>query len=281
MIDGNHEMRVKKFSIRDARKLIPVRKKTDNKSSAGRSLIIAGSKGMFGAAVLASESAARVGSGYVYLFTSKSAFLNVMHPSFMVIDSAKNKIPFERATAIAIGPGIGKSKNAEKYLKQLIKTAPENVVIDADALNICSKNKWWPLPSTWIATPHEGELARILGVKDRQVKADRKTSLIKAKEKIGCICLLKGDRTLIAADSLIEIQSGNVALAKAGTGDVLTGMITGFLAQGLKAADAACLGVYLHGWLADQWIKDGNDQLSLMPEDLIDRLPKGLRLLRG
>ena len=274
-------MRLKKFGAKEARKLIPVRKKTDNKSSAGRSLIIAGSEGMYGAAVLASESAARIGSGYVYLYSPKSAFLTVKHPSFLVVDSAKNKIPFNLASAIAIGPGLGKSKRAESYLKQLIKNAPEKVVIDADALNICSQNKWWPLPPTWIATPHEAELARIIGVSPRVVKSDRKNAIKRAQDKLGCICLLKGDRTLIAADSLTEIQSGNAALAKAGTGDVLTGMIAGLLSQGLKPEEAACLGAFIHGWLADQWISDRNDQLSLMPEDLLERLPQGLRLLRG
>ena len=274
-------MRLKKFGLKEARKLLPVRKKTDNKSSSGRSLIIAGSEGMYGAAVLASEAASRIGSGFVYLYSSKSAFLTEKHPSFLVIDSAHNKIPFSKASAFAIGPGLGKSKNAEKYLKQLIKAAPEFVVIDADALNICAKINLWPLPSTWIATPHEGELARIIGVSDRVVKSDRIGSLKKAKAKMGCICLIKGHHTLVAADSLIEIRSGNAALAKAGTGDVLTGMITGLLAQGLAPKEAACLGVFIHGWLADQWIKDGNDELSLMPEDLVKSLPKSLKLLRG
>lgn len=271
----------KKFGVKEARQNLPKRKKTDNKSSAGRSLIIAGSEGMFGAAVLAAEAAARIGSGYVNLFTSKNAFLTVQHPSFMVVDSASSKIPFERASSIAIGPGLGKSRKAEQWLKQVIKEKPKNVVIDADALNLCAKNNWWPLPSTWIATPHEGELARIINLSDKEIRKDRKGALQKAKDKMGCVCLLKGDRTLVAADKFYEIQAGNPALAKAGTGDVLTGLITGLLAQGLEADKAACLGVFVHGWLADQWIKEGNDELSLMPEDLLKRLPKALKLLRG
>lgn len=274
-------MRIKKFGLKEARKILPVRKKTDNKSSAGRSLIIAGSEGMFGAAVLAAEAAARIGSGYVNLFTAKDAFLTVEHPSFMIVDSGKDKIPFERASAIAIGPGLGISKKAGKWLKEVIKKRPAKVVVDADALNLCAKNNWWPLPTTWIATPHEGELARILEVSDKIVKADRRSAIQKAKDKMGCICLLKGDRTLVLADSAFEVQAGNPALAKAGTGDVLTGLITGLLSQGLAPEEAACLGVFVHGWLADQWITEGNDQLSLMPEDLLERLPKALKLLRG
>lgn len=275
-------MRVKKFGLKEARTVLPRRKNTDNKSSAGRSLIIAGSEGMYGAAVLASEAASRVGSGYVYLFTKKSAFVTVQHPSFLIVDSQKNKIPFERAKALAIGPGLGKSKKAEKWLKEVIKRAPRNVVIDADALNLCAKNKLWPLPSTWIATPHEGELARILGKKDIEIRKDRRAAVLMAHNKMGCICVLKGNRTLVASeDEVFEIQSGNASLAKAGTGDVLTGLITGLLAQHLEPIKAACLGVFVHGWLADQWIKNKNDELSLMPEDLLFQLPKALRSLRG
>lgn len=272
---------IKKFGLKEARKLIPVRKKTANKSAGGRSLIIAGSEGMFGAAVLAGEAASRVGSGYVYLFTKKSAFLNFKHPSFLVIDSSKNKIPFDLASAIAIGPGLGTSKQAEKVLKQLIKMAPESVVIDADALNICSRNKWWPLPPTWIATPHEAELGRMIGVSAKTVRANRSASILKAQKKIGCVCVLKGDRTLVASKLMTEIQSGNSSLAKAGSGDVLTGMIVGLLAQGLTPEQAACLGAYIHGWLADQWIGEGKDHLSLIPEDLLAQLPKALKSIRG
>lgn len=274
-------MRLKKFGIKDAKKILPKRKASSNKSTAGRTLVIAGSEGMFGAAVLASEAAARIGSGYVNLFTKKNAFLTVEHPSFLVVDSAKNKIPFERAASIAIGPGLGKSKQASKWVQQVIKKSPKNVVIDADALNICAAKKAWPLPSTWIATPHEGELARIIGWKDVDIRNDRKAAVQAARDFMGCICILKGNKTLVCTeDSLFEIQSGNPALAKAGTGDVLTGLIAGLLAQGIEASKAACLGVFVHGWLADGWVKEGNDQLSLMPEDLLKRLPKALTLLR-
>ena len=274
------KMRLTKFTIKSAQDLIPRRKKSDNKSTGGKSLIIAGSEGMFGAAVLTSTAASRVGSGYVILFTSRSAFLTVEHPSFMVVDSAKKQIPLARATAIAIGPGLGNSAKACKWVRQIITAAPRNVVIDADALTICSKKNLWPLPKTWLATPHEGELARILSVSANEIRKDRRKAIVAARKKMGCIVVLKGSSTLVLGDRLSVIEAGNSALAKAGTGDVLTGVIVGLLAQGLAPEEAACLGVFIHGSTADDWVAKGNDHLSLMPEDLLECLPKTLKRLR-
>lgn len=274
------KIRIVRFTISDAKRILPKRKSSDNKASAGRSLIIAGSQGMYGAAVLAAEAAARIGSGYVNLFTKQSAFLSIKHPSFLVIDSRAKKIPFERASAIAIGPGLGTTSTAVQLLRQLLKKTPKNVVIDADALNILAEKKFWSLPADWIVTPHEGELSRLLGISSKKIRDDRRAAVVAAQKKLGCIVILKGHRTLVAADKIYEIQSGNAALAKAGTGDVLTGLITGLLAQGLKNTEAACLGVFVHGWLGDLWIKEGNDELSLLPEDLLKRLPQALSRIR-
>ena len=126
--------------------------------SGGKSLIIAGSEGMFGAAVLAASAAARVGSGYVILMTEQKKFSSVAHPDFLVSDWKKKKISDIKFTAVGIGPGLGKSALALNLLKQLLKLKIKNVVIDADALNLCAENKIQSLPKSWIATPHEGEL---------------------------------------------------------------------------------------------------------------------------
>ncbi|MFZ3230698.1 MAG: NAD(P)H-hydrate dehydratase [Pseudobdellovibrio sp.] len=273
--------RILSFESKQALKILPKRKKTDNKASCGKSLIIAGSKGMFGAAILAATAAARVGSGYVLLMTIQKKFSSLRNPDFLVIDSKRKKIKDISFSAIGIGPGLGQTTHSLQLLKQLIKLKPAHVVIDADALNLLAKNRLLQVPKSWIATPHEGELAKLLRINASAVRKDRLNSVIQAQKKLGCIVLLKGHNTLVATNKKVfKIKSGNSALAKAGTGDVLTGMITGFLAQGLEAAEAACLGGYLHGAIADQWVMEKNDILSLMATDILNRIPKVMQQIR-
>lgn len=273
-----------KFDLRAAKGLLPKRLSTDNKSSAGRSLIIAGSAGMFGAGVLAATAAARVGSGYVTLMTDLTKFSSHKNPDFLTRDWKQNLSEVEQS-AIGIGPGLGKSIRARRLLRQLINFSARRVVVDADALNILSEQRLRgelvKLPQAWIVTPHEGELARLLKIRIAQVRAHRRAVVEQAQKKLGCVVLLKGHKTLIAsAKHVYEIQSGNPALAKAGTGDVLTGMITGFLAQGLAPIDAACLASFVHGKLAEDWVSSKHDVLSLMASDLLALLPKTLHSLR-
>ena len=131
-------------------------------------------------------------------------------------------------------------------------------------------------------TPHEGELAAIIGWSPEKIRKNRLIAILQAQKILGCIILLKGDGTLIAdGEQVFRVESGNSSLDKAGTGDVLTGMIVGFLSQGLSPLTAACLGSYVHGALADQWLKDKRDHLSLMASDLNDRLPNFLFRLRN
>src|SRR5690606_34524368 len=180
-------------------------------------------------------------------------------------------------SAIAIGPG-GRNKEAlARRLKNL--RSFKNVVVDAEALNaLASMNI--RLPSTWILTPHEGELSRLINISSKSIQKDRLKYLKVAQQKFGCIVLLKGHKSLIADNKRIyEIQSGNPALAKAGTGDVLTGIIAGLLSQGVVSTKAACLGAYLHGCIADQWVKE-NDVLSLMASDLVCEIPSTIRKVR-
>lgn len=270
----------KKFDLKQATKLLPVRKVSANKATAGRSLIIAGSKGMYGAAVLTAKGAARVGSGYVYVLTDGKKFDHCKHPDFLTV-VWKNRKSIPNPLAIAIGPGLGKKSQTWVYLQWLVKSSADCVVIDADALNIVAKKNVSKLPSSWIATPHEGELGRLLNLPSTWIRKNRLKAVRMAQKKLGCIILLKGHHSLLATDSeTFEIYSGNAALAKAGTGDVLTGMITGFLAQGLEPKSAALLGAYVHGKIADDWLHAKKDMLSLMASDLINAIPDTLYNLR-
>lgn len=269
--------------LRDIRQLLPRRGPRDNKATAGKCLLIAGHEGMWGAAVLAATAAARVGAGYVSLYTDlkKSPFTSVRNPDFLTADSRKKKLSELKYSAVAIGPGLGVTSQTKKYLNELLKIRPANVVVDADALTVLAENNLGPLPSTWILTPHEGELSRLIQIPAEKIRADREKYVRQAHRKLKAIILLKGHHTLIAADGKIfRCLTGNPALAKAGTGDVLTGMIAGFLAQGLAPLEAAKVAVFLHGSLADDWIRR-KDVLSLMASDLIENMPRILKKIRG
>lgn len=260
---------------------MPHRSETDNKSHGGRCLIIAGSEGMFGAAVLSATAAARAGAGYVLLLTDLKNFPICQHPDFLTADLKKKKIKDLKFNSVAIGPGLGVTSHSLKLLKELLKLKIKNVVVDADALTLCAQERLFPLPKTWVVTPHEGELARLLGVSTQQIKKNRLKSVQIAQKKLGCVVLLKGHQTLVASVGKIQkIKAGNVALAKAGTGDVLTGIIAALMSQGLTSDQAATLGAYVHGAVADHWVSLKKDELSLMASDLLELMPIVFKRIR-
>lgn len=232
---------------------------------------------MWGAGLLAAEASARVGAGYTYLLASKGFPLK-NHPDFLWL--SPSKIDLKKINSVAIGPGFKKQAFTEKTLKALYQAKFSSVVIDAEALTVATRPGKKLLPG-WIITPHEGELARMMKVTSDTIRRDRKAWALKAAKKWQCIVLLKGHHSLIASpERAFEISSGNASLAKAGTGDVLTGMIAGFLSQGLPSIEAACLAAYIHGMTADLWVAQGNDVLSLMASDVIRALPKTLARIR-
>lgn len=263
--------------------LIPKRNKHSNKTDGGKVLIIGGGKGLYGAGILAALAATRSGAGYTHLMTDLSKFKWLKFPDFIVhpikISELKNKSDF----SIGIGPGLGVNDSRKKLIQYLIKNDFNNVVVDADALTLIGKYKLFPLPSTWVLTPHEGELARLLDTKPSLIKNNRELHIREAITKFQCTILLKGHRTLVLSPGnkkIISISSGTPALSKAGTGDVLLGMITAFRAQGLSPIEACYLAASIHGKAAQQWKEEGQDNLSLRPLDLIDRLPKILASVR-
>ncbi len=277
---SNQKPRVKKYSLKQARKDLPKIKVQDNKTRGGRCLIVAGSRGKWGAAILCAESAARIGAGYVYMLDANQNFPTAKNPDFLMIDEFQNLSRFQSA---AVGPGFSNHQLIIKLIKKLKKQKFPNVILDAEALTAISKlKKRIVLPATWIISPHEGELSKLLRVSSATIRNQRSKYVTIAQKKMNCIVLLKGFKTLIATkDELYEVQSGNPALAKAGTGDALTGMIAGLLSQNLAPVKAACLAAFTHGFIADQWINEKNDHLSLLASDLVKRLPAGLMLLRN
>lgn len=268
-----------KLSRSWAAKSLPKRPQKTHKGSFGHLLVCAGSPGTWGAGVLSSSSAYRCGSGYVTWASFIRPDKQIKQIPEVLIAKLPEAIKNKRVTAFVVGPGLGVHKKTKKLILDLIKQKAQRVLLDADALTVLAKMKI-RLPESWVLTPHSGEMARLLGLSVTAVDSNRRKAVLEAAEKFGCVVLLKGSGTLVAkAGKVYKIPTGNSALAKAGTGDVLSGMIGAFLAQQMDSLKAALLGAYLHGLLADEWVQ-AKDPISLKAMDLVNALPETLYRLR-
>ncbi|SNR60068.1 NAD(P)H-hydrate dehydratase [Lutibacter flavus] len=241
--------------------IIPIyksRNKWSHKGTYGHSLIIGGSFGKIGAVTLATRAALKIGSGLVSAYLPKCGYniLQISVPEAMVEvdnDAALEYYNFKtKATIIGIGPGMGTVEKTALGFELFIKENKLPLVIDADAINLLSINKSLLkyLPKNTVLTPHPKELERLIGSwKNDFEKLEKITDFSKDHN---VIVVLKGAHTIIINEDNKYINStGNPALATAGSGDVLTGLITGLIAQGYEPINAAILGVYLHGKTAD------------------------------
>jgi ADP-dependent NAD(P)H-hydrate dehydratase / NAD(P)H-hydrate epimerase len=276
------------FAINErwARRWLPVRKRTSNKFDHGRLYVVAGTPGTWGAAALCCQGAYRMGAGYVTLVADKESSEKYLGkdlgPEVLLADFSDDKI-FEKADAIVVGPGSGQGEAVKKFILDLIEKKFKKVVLDADALTILSKMNNPKLPATWILTPHSGELSRLLDVSSDEIEKDRLKFVQMAANKFGCHVLLKGFRSILASPNkeVGFIVSGNAALAKAGTGDVLSGFIGALLAQDLGSFQGASTAAYIHGRISDTWIRSGKDIKSFIASDLISLLPDELHRVEG
>jgi len=244
----------------EAQEIYKPRTKFNHKGDFGYSLLIGGSYGKVGAMVLATKAALKVGAGVITAFIPKCGYTIVQTtvPEAMVITDTSEEfieninIDF-RPKAIGIGPGMGTHNNTTKALKTFLKNVQElPLVIDADALNILSQNKSLLklIPKNSILTPHPGELKRLVGAWTDDYHKIELTKKFSEKHKV--IVLIKGANSLIInKDDVYINSSGNPGMATAGSGDVLTGMITGLLSQGYQPLDAVLFGTYLHGSAGD------------------------------
>ncbi|KYG63358.1 NAD(P)H-hydrate dehydratase [Bdellovibrio bacteriovorus] len=265
-----------------AKKLLPKVSTSDNKSSRGRSLILAGSSEYPGAGVLAAKAALRTGSGYVTLAQKNIAVSSLENPDFLLCDLNKKSWQEINFDVVLVGPGFGVNSFTAQIIRELKNKQIEKVILDADALTVCANENLFPLPSSWIVTPHTGELARCLKISVEEINADRYKAARRAQDLFQCVVILKGHETLIANRQRIYTnKTGNAALAKSGTGDVLAGILTALRGQGLTATQAAVLGVYIHGATANLWASRKKDLLSMMASDVIEYIPSVLRILRG
>ena len=269
------------FSEKLARRYLPIRRDRSNKSDYGHLLVIAGHEGMWGAGVLASTSAYRMGAGYVTWASWTAPSDQIKEIPEVLTANVFDALESDKYAAVVVGPGLGVTKETVK-LMEILKKKKIPVVVDADAITVCAQNNLWPLPNNWVLTPHAKELSRILNCAVDEIEKDRFRFSQKAAEKTGAHVLLKGYRSVLAdTERILIIPAGNSALAKAGTGDVLSGMIGGLLAQGLETVQAVATAAYIHGRVSDEFVRVGNNKGSLSASDIKDHLPELMGRLQG
>ncbi len=263
---------------------LPKRGKFSHKGDAGRMLLIAGSKGKMGAAVLAARAAFRAGVGLLFIHAPSIGrdVLQVSVPEAMVDEDenmdwiGKINVP-AKVNAIAIGPGIGTQAETSTALHDLLKQSSNPLVIDADAINILARNPDWiqHIPAESILTPHPGEFERLVGPWKNDFQRLDLFREFCSKNKLNVV--LKGAYSAVcnSAGNISFNPTGNAGMATAGSGDVLTGIIGSLLAQGCQPFDALRLGVYLHG-LSGDFAEKRKGKISLMASDLIAYLPKAI-----
>lgn len=264
----------------DISPLIPVRNKFAHKGDFGHALLIAGSRGKMGAAILASKACMRIGSGLltVHIPACGEIILQTAFPEAMIeIDKGHDYISeigeLDKYQAIGVGPGIGLQKETAGVLFRLFDKPGKSLVVDADALNLLSQDKTLleHLPPHSILTPHPKEFDRLAG--NSANAYERLQKAIALAVQLKSYIILKGANTAICApDKKCYFNStGNPGMATAGSGDVLTGIILGLLSQSYPPLHAALVGVFLHG-LAGDITAAQNSEESLIASDIIDNL---------
>ncbi len=254
---------------------LPPRARASHKGDYGHVLVVGGDHGMAGAVRLAGEAAARTGSGLVSIATraAHAAVIAAACPELLChgVECARDlRVLLQRASVVAIGPGLGQSAWAHDMLAAVLQMRLPRVV-DADALNLLAQE---PMQCDhWVLTPHPGEAARLLDMTTKQVQADRLQAAQALQQRYGGVCVLKGAGTLVCTSESVAIcEAGNPGMASAGMGDVLTGVIAGLLAQGLSLVDAACAGVYIHAKAGDRAAQEG--ERGLLASDVMPHLRK-------
>jgi NAD(P)H-hydrate epimerase len=251
--------------------LVPRRSERDNKYTAGSVLVVGGSRGLTGAACLAVEAAFRADAGYVAVAAPEES-LPVLETR--LLEAVKRRLEdvdeaAARASALALGPGLGEGREA--LVRRLLTEHELPAVVDADGLR-----GFEPLErgAPTVLTPHEGELGRLLGEESSWVKGHRLAAVRRAAERFGCVVLLKGPDTLVASPNagVLVVSLGPPSLATAGTGDVLTGIVAAFLAKGLEPSLAAAAGTAAQQLAA----ASVEHQAGLVASDVVAALPRAL-----
>lgn len=248
-----------------------------HKGTHGTVLLLAGSSDMPGACVLAGKAALRSGAGLVkaYLPQSKRHILMAQVPEAIALKrkSLKKVLWHDRKNAVSMGPGLGTCPKSQKWVDFVLSSCQNPMVIDADGLNILSLHKSWleRIPKNSILTPHPGEFARLFGSADNSLARNHLAQ--EASRQYHTIIILKGAYThIFCPEGEIYVNStGNPGMATAGSGDVLTGIVSALLAQQYNPKEAAVLGTYIHGMAGDKALQDQSME-SLVASDIIEHL---------
>jgi len=252
---------------------VPRKQEPVTKYSAGSVLVVGGSPGMTGAACLAAEAAFRADAGYVAVAVPEASLpiieARLLEPVKATLDRVDELA--ERASAVAIGPGLGRGDEERALVRRLVAELELPAVVDADALFELEPGDW---PAARVLTPHAGELGRLLDVESAWVDAHRLEAATTAAGRFGCVCLLKGADTLVAApgEGVLVLPLAPHALATAGTGDVLAGVVAAFLAKGLAPRLAAAAGATAHAVAASL----APQRAGLVAGDVVAALPRAL-----
>ena len=277
----------------DVSRLLPRRGPEAHKGDAGHLLIVAGSRGKSGAAILATRAGLRTGAGLVTLAAPASlkdvCAMSVYEAMSEALPDSDGLIAYDSAvvdailvgkSAVVVGPGLGSSRAVRRLVQHLLRRERLPVVLDADALNVLAGDTTVLKRSRarLVLTPHPGEMSRLCGTDTAAVQSDRIGVTRSFAEKHECVVVLKGARTVIAsADGFVWINpTGNSAMASGGMGDVLAGVIGSLMGQGLEPAEAACAGVYLHGVAGDSAVANvmpPGDGIGVLASDVIRMLP--------
>ena len=253
--------------------LVPRKQDRDNKYSAGAVLVVGGAPGMTGAACLAAEAAFRADAGYVTVCAPKESLPVIEARLLEAVKRPLDEVfeAAERARALALGPGLGRSAESRALVRRLLEETSLPAVVDADALFELEPVE---REAATVLTPHAGELGRLLGEESAWVDAHRLEAVRRGAERFGAVCLLKGADTLIAApgEGLLVRSASIPALATAGTGAVLTGIVASFLAKGMEPRIATAAAATAHGVAALLAEKPA----GMVASDVIAALPRAL-----
>ena len=277
---------------------LPSRDTDTHKRASGVLVVVAGSRGMTGAARLIAAAAGRIGAGLVTVASPEGAIPQIQagltEPTFLPLpETADGTVAedgaapvlerLEAADALAIGPGLTTDEGTLAFVRDVVRRSPVPVVLDADGLNAFAGGgaALADRQADAVLTPHVGEFSRLTGVKARDLDADRPTHVRALATQANAVTLLKGSRTVIAAPDgeLFVNVTGSPVLATAGTGDVLTGMIGGLLARGVGPQEAAAAGAYLHGLAGLFAGRDLGE--GAMAGDVLQRVPEAVAHVEG
>lgn len=272
------------FDSDDARRLFFPRPSHIHKSKAGRVMVLAGSRGKTGAALLVARGALRTGAGLVTLLglpeVANSLDQRVFEAMTSVIDDKNPEVSvlsqLEAADALAIGPGLGLAEQVGELTRSVALKWEGRIVLDADGLTHFAGrlSELQSARGEVVLTPHPGEAARLLGMTPKQVEADRFGAVKKLADDSGCSVLLKGPRSLCAATGRVPRvnRSGHAALATAGSGDVLSGIVAA-LSVDHEVFDAASLGAFVHGCAGEAWAAENRADRGLLAHEIADKVP--------